>query len=137
MIRTNKVKIMTRAAIFEKEEARKALHISRFFRNDYILYGLLKSAVSVTFGFGLGACVWVIYHSEKLMTEKTIMDLFALGKTAVFWYLAALIAFLLISLVVYGVRYHNAQKRLKGYRSNLRRLLKTYQEDETAKERAK
>lgn len=136
MIRTNKVKIMTRAAVFEQKEERRALHISHFFKNDYVLYGMLKSAISLTVAFGLGACMWVIYHAEELMTEKTVEDLFVLGKQVLVWYAAALIVFLLISLVVYSIRYYNAQKRLKGYRSSLRKLMKAYQEEATAKERA-
>lgn len=134
MIRTNKVKVMTRAAIFEQKEERKALHISHFFKGDYIVYGLLKSIISLTVAFGLGTGIWVVYYAEELMTEKSVTDLLALGKEAVLWYLIALAAFLLISAVVYAVRYDHAQKRLKGYRSSLRRLLKSYQEETAAKE---
>lgn len=136
MIRANKVKIMTRAAIFEKNEGRKALYISRFFQNDYILYGLLKSAVSITLAFLLGTGMWVVYHAESLMTEKTIDDLLRLGRQALSWYGIALGSFLLVSLAVYVLRYHSAQKRMKGYRGNLRKLLKMYQEEGAARERS-
>lgn len=135
MIRTNKVKIMTRTAIFEQNEERKALHINHFFRSDYVIYGMLKSAISLTIAFCLAACMWVIYHAEQLMTEKSVADLFALGKQVVILYAVALVIFLLISLVVYCVRYYHAQKRLKGYRSNLRKLAKSYQEEASAKEK--
>lgn len=135
MIRTNKVKIMTRAAIFEKEEERGALHISHFYKGDYVSYGMLKSAISLTCAFGLGVCVWVIYHAEKLMTEESVEDLLALGRQMLVWYGAALAVFLLISFLVYSLRYSNAQRRLKSYRANLRKLMKLYQEEGTAKER--
>ena len=136
MIRANKVKIMTRAAIFEKNEGRKALYITRFFQNDYILYGLLKSAVSVTLAFVLGTCMWVVYHAESLMTEKTIADLIHLGEQALSWYGVTMGSFLLVSLIVCVVRYQSAQKRMKGYRGNLRKLLKMYQEEGAARERS-
>lgn len=135
MIRANKVKIMTRAAIFEQKEERKALHVNQFFRSDYVIYGMLKSAVSMTIAFGLAVCMWVIYHAEKLMTEKSVEDLFALGKQMLILYGAALLIFLLISLVVYCARYYHAQKRLRGYRSNLRKLAKSYQEEASSKEK--
>ena len=139
MIRTNRVKIMTRAAIFEKQEERKALYISRFFKNDYISLGILKSAISITFVFFLGLCAWAIYHAddlEEIISAVTIDGLIDMGKQIVGWYAVALVCFLAISLAVYSVRYRNAQKRLKSYRGYLRKLLKSYQEDETAKERA-
>ncbi len=135
MIRTNKVKMMTRAAIFEQEEERKALHINQFFTADYVIYGMLKSVISLTIAFALAACMWVIYHAEELMTEKTVEDLFALGKQTLVLYGVALLIFLLITLVVYTVRYFRAQKRLKGYRANLRKLAKSYQEEASAKEK--
>ena len=62
-------------------------------------------------------------------------DLFALGKQGVLLYVVALVLFLLISLVVYCVRYQNAQKRLKGYRGHLRKLAKAYQDEASAKEK--
>ena len=135
MIRSNKVKLMTRAAIFEQKEERKALYVSRFFSTDYVIYGMIKSAVSLTVAFGLGVCMWVIYHAESLMTEKSVADLFALGKQLIGMYGIALLGFSLISLIVYCVRYARAQKRLKGYRSNLRKLAKSYQDEAPAKEK--
>ena len=135
MIRPNKVKTMTRAAMFEKKEARGALAVNRFFRSDYVIYGMIKSAISLTIAFALAVGMWVIYHAEELMTEKSVADLFALAKLGVFMYVAALVVFLLISLVVYVVRYQKAQNRLKEYRSHLRKLAKLYQDEASAKEK--
>lgn len=135
MIRTNKVKIMTKAAAFEQKEARKALYINQFFAVDYVVYGLIKSAVSLTIAFALGIGMWVIYHAEELMTEKSVEDLFAMGKDFLAMYGGILVVFLLLSMVVYSVRYIRAQKRLKGYRVHLRKLAKFYQEDGSAKEK--
>ena len=135
MIRTNKVKIMTRAAAFEQKEGRKALYINQFFAADYVAYGLIKSAVSLTIAFGMAIAMWVVYHAEELMTEKSVEDLFAMGKNVLLLYGVMLVAYLLVSAAVYGVRYYRAQKRLKGYRTYLRRLAKTYQEEGSAKEK--
>ena len=135
MIRTNKVKIMTRSAVFEKHEERGALYISHFFKTDYIGFGMLKSAISLTFAFGLGVCMWGLYFSEELMTQKSIEDLLGIGKNILLWYAAALVAFLAVSAAVHAVRYSRAQKKLKGYRSGLRKLMKVYQEEDRQKER--
>jgi len=136
MIRTNRVKTMTKAAIFEKKEEKGALAVNRFFRSDYVIYGLIKSAISITLAFCLAIGMWVIYHAEELMTEKSVADLFAMGKHIVILYAAVLLIFLLVSLAVYCVRYQGAQKRLKEYRSHLRKLAKSYQDEAPAKEKA-
>ncbi len=126
---------MTKAAIFEQKEERKALAINRFFQVDYVVYGMLKSFVSLTIAFVLAVGVWVIYHAEELMTEKSVADLFGLAKQVGISYVVALVLFLLISLAVYCVQYYRAQKRLRGYRSQLRKLAKVYQEETGAKEK--
>ncbi len=131
MIRTDKVRLMARSAIFEKEEGRKALDVNRYFHLDYIGYGLVKSAVSWTLAFLLMAAIPVLYNSEYLMTEMNIDGLAVLGRQILIAYVASLVGFLAISAVVYSVRHHRAQKKLKGYRSNLRRLLKLYDEEGT------
>lgn len=137
MIRTNRVKTMTRAAIFEKREERRALYISRFFISDYIGLGVLKSIISITFAFILGICAWAVYHAEDLeemITAMTLEGLIELGEKTLGWYILVLAGFLAITVTVCIVRYQKAQKRLKGYRSHLRKLMKSYQEEGTAKE---
>lgn len=134
MIRTTKVRTMTQAAIFEKKEERRAIYISRFYRSDYMLYGLIKSGVSITMAYLLGVGMLVIYHAEELMTERSIEDLFRLGIDAIVYYGAILAGFLVISAVVYHIQYSRAQKRMKEYRSCLRRLMKSYQGNAGTKE---
>lgn len=139
MIRTNRVKTMTRAAIFEKQEERKALYIGRFFKSDYISLGILKSAISITVVFILGICAWAVYHAEDLeemIAALSIDGLMDLGKQMLGWYALVLACFLAITVAVCSVRYYNAQKRLRGYRSCLRKLMKSYQEEGTAKEQS-
>lgn len=136
MIRTTKVRTMTRAAIFEKKEERRSIYISRFFRGDYVLYGLIKSGISITIAYLLGLGMFVIYHAEELMTEKSVEDLIRMGMDALFWYGVILAGFLVISAVVYIIQYSRAQKRMKEYRGYLRKLMKSYQGDSGTKERS-
>lgn len=136
MIRTTKVKTMTQAAIFEKKEERRAIYVSRFCRGDYVLYGLIKSGISITAAYLLGFGTLVIYHAEELMTERSIEDLIHLGREALFWYAGILAVFLVISAIVYYSRYSHAQKRMKEYRGCLRRLIKIYENNAGTKERS-
>ena len=43
------------------------LVINRFFRGDYVIYGMIKSAISLTVAFALAVGMWIIYHAEELM----------------------------------------------------------------------
>lgn len=134
MIQKNKVRTMTRAAIFEQEEQRGAMYTTSFFCMDYIVYGLIKSAISVTFAALLVFVAWGLYHSEELMTEKSVSELLHIGIQVLKMYGVALAVFLVISLIVSLIRYSKATRKMKEYRTSLRKLMKTYQSDTDVKE---
>ncbi len=134
MIRTGKVRIMTKAAVFEKEEAHRAMDVNRYYNADYVTFGVIRSELSVSVAYILFAVLYVAYHAEEMMTDMTLSELLDLGRLGIFIYVAVLIVFFLISVIVYSVRYSRAQKRLKVYRGYLRRLTRMYQEDSTDKE---
>ena len=74
--------------------------------------------------------------SASVTVVTTIDGLMDLGKQMLGWYALVLACFLAITVAVCSVRYYNAQKRLRGYRSCLRKLMKSYQEEGTAKEQS-
>ena len=46
MINEEKVKIMDRLAVYEKQEGRKYLPVSKYYRSDYIGLALIKEFLS-------------------------------------------------------------------------------------------
>ena len=48
MINEEKVKIMDRLALYEKQEGRKYLPVSKYYRSDYIGLALIKNFFLVT-----------------------------------------------------------------------------------------
>ena len=79
MINEEKVKIMDRLALYEKQEGGKYLPVSKYYRSDYIGLALIKNFFLVTIGYGLILAVIAAYNLEYLLDNVHKMDLISLG----------------------------------------------------------
>ncbi len=126
MLNEEKIKLMTSIGMFEKREGKRVFLMNRFFRSDYIGQYILRAFVGFTFCWIMGTVLAVLYKAEELFNT---VDFSVLPEFAV-WYVAAyivcLLAYLLITFVVYWRRYEYAKRGMKVYVAKLKRLEKRY-----------
>ena len=53
VLNENKVKMMTKMAIYEKNEGRKMLRTAKYFKGDFIAFGILKTLITTTFAYNV------------------------------------------------------------------------------------
>ena len=75
MINEEKVKIMDRLALYEKQEGRKYLPVSKYYRSDYIGLALIKNFFLVTIGYCLILAGIAAYFAEYLIDNVHKMNL--------------------------------------------------------------
>ena len=51
MLNENKIKMMTKMAIYEKNEGRQMIKNSRYFKGDYVAFGVLRTLIATTFAY--------------------------------------------------------------------------------------
>lgn len=124
MLNPQKIKWMTKASMYEQKEEKGMLRMNRYFPGDYICYGMIKSAIGVTCSAVLIAGVWLLIHAEELLTMTPFEDLTAKGLNMLFYYIAALVIWLVVSFFVYLIRYRRMQKSLKEYLTCLKKIKK-------------
>ena len=93
MINEEKVKIMDRLAVYEKQEGRKYLPVSKYYRSDYIGLALIKNFFLVTIGYGLILAVIAAYNLEYLLDNVHKMDLISLGVVVLGGYIGILVLY--------------------------------------------
>ena len=49
LLNENKIKMMTKMAIYEKNEGKSMLKTAKYFKGDYIAFGVLKTVIATTF----------------------------------------------------------------------------------------
>lgn len=127
MLNEEKIRLMTKAAVFEAGEGKKALAMNKYFRGDYISINLIASWISYTIVFAICLAAWAFYHMEELMENINTMDLPAMGKQFVFLYLGLLAVYQLIHYVIYHIRYQKNRRRLATYQQILKQISHIYQ----------
>lgn len=129
MISEQRVKLMTRLAAYEQKEGKKNEEIGSYFRGDYISLQILKSVISATMAFILIVALFVFYDSELFLSDIYKIDILEYVKKLIMYYFVFTGVYVLISYVVYAIRYRKAKKRLKVYFNNLKRLQILYQRE--------
>ena len=130
MINEEKVKIMTKIAMYEQGSGRKYLPISRYYRSDYIGLALIKNFFLVTIGYILVIAAVSVYFGEDLLENKHKMNLMAAGAYIIIGYIVVLAAYSVVTYIQYSVRYYRAKKSVKQYYGALTELSRIYTREE-------
>ena len=126
LLNENKVKMMTKMAIYEKNEGRRMLRTARYFKGDYVAFGILKTLITTTLAFAIVAIMYVLCNAEGLVENINSMDYLAFGKKVAIYYIIMLVIFAITAGFVYSFQYENSRKGLKKYFSRLNKLERFY-----------
>lgn len=131
MLHPDKIRLMTRMTIFEgSEEGKKALRISKYYKNDYVRWELIKTILSVTIGYLLILALIGLYYSEYLIANAVTLDYKGIGMKILGIYLVILVVYISAALIWYSYRYSREKKNLMRYYKSLKRLLGLYQAEQ-------
>lgn len=130
MINEEKVKIMTKIAMYEQGKGRKYLPVSKYYRSDYIGLALIKNFFLVTIGYIMAVAAVAVYFGEYLMENLHKMDLVSMGIYIIVGYVAALVGYSILTYKQYSVKYYKAKKSVKEYYIQLTELSKIYTREE-------
>ncbi len=128
MVNTERTKLMTKAEIFRVKEERRALKLNRFYRNDYISYEMIRSAICFIFGYALFVLMWILYYAEPLMTTKQVGELVQMAIRAGVALLCLLACFLVAAYFVFRSKYRKARAKVKEYQAILKQINRLYEQ---------
>lgn len=126
MLNENKVKMMTKMAIYEKNEGKKMLRTAKYFKGDYVSLAVLKSTIATTFAFIIVALMVVLCNTESIIRQINSMDYAALGKKIIVYYVLALIVYAVISGIYSAYQYDKTRSGIKKYVMRLNKLERFY-----------
>ncbi|MBE5905414.1 MAG: hypothetical protein E7277_01295 [Lachnospiraceae bacterium] len=127
MVNEERVRVMTKTAIFEEGVGKKALPTGEYYRSDYLFIQMLKSFFWGSAAFGLIGLLVVCYGMDALMSKLPSLNVLQLC-------IAVLIAYVLFMVVYMGVSYvrsyriyRSYEKAVKGYEKSLKHLENMYE----------
>ncbi len=129
MVNEEKIKLMTKLAVYEQGEGKTKLPVMQYFQSDYIIFNVIRTFLSITVAYGLILVIGCVACSQYLMENIQKVSIEQLAGRAVFGYILVLALYLTIALIVYTKRYANAKKSVKKYYSQLKKLGSYYREN--------
>ena len=130
MINQEKVALMTKLAIYEENEGRKNIPMGKYYKDDYVSLHMVNTVIVATFSYVLVIAAIVFAHIEQMMAEIANMDFIKAGTDIAIGYVATIFVYLIISYIVYTIRFKNVSKSLYEYNSNLKKLYSMYEANE-------
>ena len=126
MLNEERIILMTRLASYEKREGKESMTIGKFFRGDYISFHLLKSVIMATIAYAIGLGLYLLYNIEDLLEEIYSLDFAYMARNFISIYVIFVVAYCLVTYVIFTYRYIRARKSIRRYQHNLKKLKAMY-----------
>ena len=137
MLREDKIRLMHEIAQYEKRADEWERPAKEYFRGDYVGMHLLQSFLSFSFSYALILCVVLLYRLEYILNAVNVLIVVRFVLRCVVVYLVGLLAFEIITYIVFRRRYDKSAARRQEHLRCLKRLKKRYDTEERMKELAK
>jgi hypothetical protein len=122
MLDVKRIRLMARMAQYEKNDIRKDMKISTYYKKDYASLNTLITVLWMTVGYGILAALLAVCYMDELLENLTISKITFLGGAAVGGYVLMLILYVVGASVFYRGRHNRAKQRVKKYYRDLSRL---------------
>ncbi len=122
MLDAKRIRLMARMAQYEKNNIRKDMKISTYYKKDYVSLNTLVTILWMTVGYGILAALLAVCFLEELMENLTVSKLSYLGAGIGGGYVLLLVIYVISANVFYRGRHNRAKQRVKKYYRDLSRL---------------
>ena len=110
MLNKEKIRLMTRTAIYEKREGKDDLKMNQYCSSDYVRFNMLKTLIGVTISVFLCSCIYLMCIAERDIFELIFkIDIEALARLLLTAYFLALVVYVIICLLYYPYKYSRAR----------------------------
>ena len=129
MVNENKVKLMTKMAMYESNEGREDLKISSYYRQDYVSLQTIITVLWITLGYAIAVGIGAVLFLEKIMEKLDLTLMIVLFACLVSGWLILMIVYGFFASSFYQKKHRNARKRVKKFNHDLTRLNRKYERE--------
>ncbi len=129
MLNNDKIRIMTKLAIYENKSGKEDIKLSQYYKRDYLRLQILNTIVFTTIGYFLVILLVGLYQSEYLIQEAVKLDYKAIGLYILGIYAMLITIFILCTIIGYTIKFESSRKKLAGYNKGLKYLRRIYEEE--------
>ncbi|SHJ49611.1 hypothetical protein [Parasporobacterium paucivorans] len=133
MLNEEKIKLMTKLALYEQKKGSAAFRANKYYRADFVTLHVIASAIAATISFLLLLLIWVIVKVDYLMQNLTNLNIVSMGVKAAVIFVILLIFYMVLSYYLFTKKYVDIKSELISYNENLKELHKINNKEEKAK----
>ena len=130
MINEERVKELTHMAIYDEHRQKECRQMGEYYMWDYVWKELLKSFFSGAMAFLLLLTLWGIHDVEECVEMIGRSNLKEMIGRVIIAYITFMAVYLIVTAVIYCVRYVYGRKRLRGYAEHLKKVRRMYRREE-------
>ena len=134
MINSQKTRLMTKCTIYENNQGREDIGMSKYFQADYVRLNIVKTIVSVTLGYLAVLGLYFLYKFDFFMEQAFKIDYKAFGLKLLGFYIALLAIYISVCWITYSAKYRKSRARLSKYYKLLGKINKLNEKDERIKD---
>ena len=130
MLNEERVKRMTKLALYETRGGSEELKISSYFKKDYISMKVLSSVIWLSIAYIVALALLGVSFMNILMENLTIGILVAIVVLTILVYVALLITYIVVAGKLYKKRHARAYHRVKRFKQDLAELESLYEKED-------
>lgn len=130
MINEDRIRLMTKLAVFEENDGKKALSTSRYYRKDYMSAQMIKAFLFGTISYVLVVISAVFIGLALKLTSTKLTIIPSLLVVLVIVYFVYIGIYMAIAYRIASRQYEKVKEGLKTYYSKLKKIEKFYDREE-------
>lgn len=128
MVNEEKVRMMTRLAIYENGKGRQELKLAKYFKSDYIKYNVLKTIVSTAICYWLAIALYALINIQTLINNLTTMDYMGVLYNLLIGFVVVVLGYAIFARIYYDRKYEAARPNIVIYNHFLKKMEEFYKE---------
>lgn len=126
MLDQEKVKDMTRMAIYEKGEGEQELYVTSFRRMDYVALQIIKSFIWGTVAAVIILGFYFLLHPDFINDLNTLESIKSMAFNIIVFYVIFILAYLVLTFFWARRKYKTSKANAEDYVVNLSRVIRSY-----------
>ena len=137
MLNEDKIKLMTKLAIYEQGTGKKAIKSNNYSKSNYVSLNMIKSALAVTVAYIIIVVLFILNNAEAFINQLISVKLLNMAIRIIVLYVIVFTIYLLITYVISSMRYIRMQEMNRKYSEQLKELYMMYKREEKVKSEMK
>ena len=131
MLNEDKIRLMSKMALFESGDGKEAISIDKYSKKDYLFIQVIKAWALSTIGFVLLLFLTLLLCLAVVSKAMVVVRLSSVLIFGIVFYVAFVVFFCVISRSHASRRYDEAKEKIKVYKEYVNKLNEIYDEEES------